>query len=172
MKTKKLYSYTTVFAWGIFIAALLITMLIFVIIFPKQTWFLCIGIFLLILALWYLICTGFFSPIELTETKIKYRGEIYDWKNIRITVYPVLQRSYQFGYYLVFGIDYLSGKELKKQIHRGFWIYLKKKPLNEILKYYKYEIKILNEIENYDNVMRSTKKINTIIKEHNDSLKK
>lgn len=171
MKAKKLYCYTTTIALGITMAALLVGMLITVILFPKDTWFLIIGIFLVLLMFWYMIGTGIFTPIYLYEKRIKYRGKEYDWENIRITAVSVPNRGYIESYYLVFGQEYLFGKDLKKQIRYGFWVYLKKKPLNEILKYYNKKIKILSDSENAWGSINSTKKINAIIQKHNDNIK-
>lgn len=168
MKPKKLFCYRTVIIWAIIIVVALIGMLIPIILFPQKAWFLIIGIFLLLLAAWALIATGFFFPIMITEENVKYRGHEYEWTQIKITAYPALRKSFRYGYYLVFGENYLSGKALKTQIRRGFWVYLEERSLLEILKYYNEKIQVINAQEtNEKELIKSTSKLKQMINDHN-----
>jgi hypothetical protein len=75
-------------------------------------------------------------------------------------------RSTVKGYILLFDKKYLSMKEIKKAMKKTFYIYLNENIINDILKFYKKEILILDHSGNKD-IIQSTKKINFIINEHN-----
>lgn len=69
----------------------------------------------------------------------------------------------------MFGKEYFQGKKIKKEIRSGFYVYLKEKPLIEILKYYDKKLLVLDENNILEGKLRSTGKINNIINEHNKS---
>lgn len=163
MNNKKIYSYTTVVFSIIFFSVIFAGMLITIVLFPQQAWFLIIPMFVLLLSGWYAISVGILYPIYLSERGIKYRGKEYNWNIIKITAFSVPNRGYIESYLLFFGEKYFDVKEIKNEKRKGFYVYLKEKPLLEILKYYKNEIKILG----IENQINSTRKINTIITEHN-----
>lgn len=70
MKIRRLYFYTTTIALGIIMITIMVGMLVPIILYPKEAWFLIIGIFLLLLAFWYMVGTGQFTPIYLSEKGI------------------------------------------------------------------------------------------------------
>lgn len=166
MKYKKIYSYTTIIFISILSSLLFIGMLILVILFPKEVWFLIIPMFILLLSGWYALGTGLIYPIYLSEKGIKYKGRKYTWSDIKITAYSVPNRGFIESYLLFFGEKYFNINEIKVEKKRGFYVYLMKKPLLEILKYYKDKVLILDML-GVENQINSTKKINNIINEHN-----
>lgn len=167
MNYKKIYSYTTVVVGSIFFSMIFFGMLISVIFFPKEVWFLIIPMFILLLSGWYAVGIGIIYPIYLSEKGVKYRGKKYIWADIRITAYPIIRRSPQYGYLLLFGKEYFQGEKIKKEIRSGFYVYLKEKPIIEILKYYDKKLLVLDENNILEGRLRSTRKINNIINEHN-----
>lgn len=167
MKESKFYKYNTTISWGIIMGVFLLGMLVPIILYPKEMWFLIFGMFLLLLSFWYLVGTGFFTPIYLFEEGIRYKGKTISWTEVKITAYPSLRKSYQYGYYLVFSDKFLYGKELKAEIKNGSWIFLQEKRLIEILKFYNSKIVVLGSKGENEERLRSTKQINSIINEHN-----
>lgn len=167
MKKSKFNKYTTTISWGIVMGIVFLGMLITIILYPKEMWFLIIGMFLFLLSFWYLVGTGFFTPIYFLDEGIRYKGKIISWTEVKITAYPSLRKSYQYGYYLVFSEKFLYGKELKAEIRNGYWVYLQEKTLIEILKFYHSKIVVLGSKGENDDKIRSTKKINSIINEQN-----
>ena len=167
MKYKKIYSYTTVVIGFFFFCIFLLGMLIPVVLYPIKLWFLIIPMFVLLLSGWYAVRIGIIYPIYLSEKGVKYRGKKYNWADIKITAYPVIRRSPQYGYLLLFGKEYFQGNKIKKETRSGFYVYLKEKPIIEILKYYDKKIQVLDENNLLEGKLRSTKKINSIINEHN-----
>lgn len=166
MSYKKMYSYSTVVFGIILFILIIIGMLIPVILFPKEVWFLIIPIFIFLLLGWYSIGVGLIYPIYISNSGIKYRGIKYEWDNIKITAYSIPNRGYIGSYLLFFGENYFNLKDIKAERKRGFYLYLKEKPLIEILKYYKYKILIL-DFSGIEDRINSTRKINNIINEHN-----
>lgn len=162
MKYKKIYSYTTIVVGSILFSMIFFVMLISVIFFPKEVWFLIIPMFILLLSGWYAVGIGIIYPIYLSEKGVKYRGKKYIWADIKITAYSVPNRGFIESYLLFFGEKYFNINEIKVEKKRGFYVYLMKKPLLEILKYYKDKVLILDML-GVENQINSTKKINNII---------
>ena len=174
MKNKyKLYIYHT-FWWLVSLYAVFIIISIFLIaIYPKEAWLLLIFPILPCAYIFFdYYKKGFFYPINITDKSVQYKTEIYNWSQIRITAYPWLTRSYQYGYYLIFGTKYFIGDDIKKELKRGFHVYLNIKYLRVILKFYEDKIVVLDvDKKNYDKI-KSTKKINKLINNKNLSNKK
>jgi hypothetical protein len=167
MKRTKLLKYNTTILWEIIIPSVIFIMTVLLILFPLQLWPLLIPLSIIILCEWYLIKTGFFRPIYYTEDELQYRHFSYKWQDIKITAYPALHKSYQYGYYLVFGEQYLYKDELKSQIRKGFYVYLREKSIGEILKNYKRKILILDVLGKNEDELKTNQYIKSIINMHN-----
>ncbi len=166
MKYKKMYSYKSVNAGIVFYFIFLFLIVLILIFNPRELWFMSILIIIFILIGIYAISVGITYPIQLNEKGLIYRGKEYNWDNIRITAYQIHSRGIYSAYLLLFGESYLDLKTIKSTRKKGFYVYLMKKPLLEILNYYKYNILILD----YNGIMseiNSSKQINQLINEHN-----
>lgn len=124
-------------------------------------------------AIWIIFLTAIACkvhiPIRYDSSSVKYKDKEINWKNVKITAYACLTRSWQYGYFLVFSDRYLIGSDLKKAIKDGFYVYLYFNTLRQLLEYYPYEIKIVepSDMYNYVEVLKSNKKTNELFDEHN-----
>ena len=115
---------------------------------------------------WYLFYVDFFTPIYMSETKIKFKGKEYCWDDITVTAYPIPARSICDQYDLYFGLQPCCTKEqLKKTaICR---VYLQKRNLDKILCYYKKKIVIATGCKGYSKTINAAKKLKRKIEDHN-----
>lgn len=165
-KVIRYYSYSSIIYIFIFLVILFIVFLIPLILVPNKSWGLIIPMFIILMYIYYAIQVGMLIPIYLSNEGVNYRYNKYTWDEIRITAYQIMGRSTVKGYILLFDKKYLSMKEIKKAMKKTFYIYLNENIINDILKFYKKEILILDHSGNKD-IIQSTKKINFIINEHN-----
>lgn len=121
---------------------------------------------------WHLFHTGFFSPIYLSETKIKFKGQEYFWDDIKITAYPEGKKSICYQYVLYFGLQFFSNKKVMKK-NSICQVYLNERNLNMILAHYNKEILIINPIGFVrTEAIKAQKQIKIKIEAHNKKIER
>ena len=120
----------------------------------------------------FCICVGYFTPVHITEQGIKYRGMQLTWDEIKITAYPQLNKSFQYGYYLIFDNHYIRDlKEIRKKLFlTGCRVYMYEKALSMILLHCKYNVLILNPSASEETLPKSNRKCNKMLVEFNKSI--
>lgn len=113
---------------------------------------------------------------NISREGIRHADEEYDWSELYITIdysRPIFARN-SFDYYFYFDSKYLSVDEIKdpKIKKKGFYMIINTKRMNEILPFYKKEVKIMKEssfakkvletVKKYNNDLTETIKINNI----------
>lgn len=146
---KKMYYFTfwQVFFYGFFVFGADMAMIVLIITNYLPLWVTFLPATLLALATWHLFHTGFFSPIYLSETKIKIKGQEYFWDDIKIIAYPEgMKGGFCYQYVLYFGLQFFYSKETmkKKAICQ---VYLNEKNLDMILAHYNKEILVINSTD-------------------------
>jgi len=177
MKNKKI---NTIPHGGIIILinclALLLTVLVSILLIPKQE-----GYIMLILSAIFVVALGYYihtkhtNYIYISREGIRHADEEYDWSELYITMdysRPIFARN-SFDYYFYFDSKYLSVDEIKdpKIKKKGFYMIINTKRLNEILPFYKKEVKILKESSFAKKVLETVKKYNNELTENNSQLK-
>ena len=74
---------------------------------------------------WYLFYTDFFTPIYISENKIKFKGKEYCWDEVIVMAYPIPARSICDQYDLYCGLQPCCTKEQLKK--RPYVAYICKK---------------------------------------------
>lgn len=123
---------------------------------------------ILVVSLIYLIIIGMFTPIKISDNEIEYKKIRIEWKDIKITAYPKLHSSFQYGYYLIFDTQYLySLKDIRKKLFKGCRVYMKKRSLLTILNYCQTKILILNPKADKEVLPKSNSVCNQLLTEFN-----
>ena len=124
-----------------------------------------------ILYLIYAIIIGFFTPLRISDEGIKYRKIHLSWDEIRVTAYPQLNKSFQYGYYLILDNHYLRDlQSIRKKLYMGCRVYMDKKSLPIILSHCKTKILILNPSATSESMPKSNSKCNAMLIEFNKNI--
>ncbi|MBR2926426.1 MAG: hypothetical protein IKC31_02480 [Clostridia bacterium] len=114
---KKMYYFSflqTVF-FGILVFAADITLILLLLANVLPALLVTLSLCLTLWGTWDLFHTDFFTPVYISKTKIKFKGQEYSWDDIRITAYPEGQRSFYYSYVLYFGLQPSYTKDLLKK---------------------------------------------------------
>lgn len=123
------------------------------------------------------IAIGYYSPIRLSQTGVKYRKVFISWEQVEIVLVPVKRGFYPKPiYYMVFCEREMNYEELKKLIlFKGRWVYLFDRNINSILPYYDKPFKVLDYNGRYDciegEMAEGRKRLNKIVNDHNAKYK-
>lgn len=120
----------------------------------------------------YCIGVGYFTPIHISNEGIKYRKLQLSWDEIKITAYPQLNKSFQYGYYLIIDDHYIKNlNDIRRKIFiNGCRVYMDKKTLPIILSHCKYKILILNPSATRESLPNSNRKCNEMLIEFNKKI--
>lgn len=116
----------------------------------------------------YFLLVGGFTPIHIYDYGIRYRKICLDWDEIRITAYPQLNKSFRYGYYLIFDKNYIYDlRIIRKKLFMGCRVYMDKKALEIILSYCKYRVAILNPAATKECLPNSNSQCNAMLNAFN-----
>ncbi len=171
---KKMYYFTfwqTLF-FSIYILGADVAMIVLIVTNFLPFWVSVLPTCLLFFGTWHLFHTGFWSPIYLNDTNIKFKGKEYLWDDIKITAYPEGQRSLYYQYVLYIGLEfYTNKKEMKK--NSICQVYLNEKNLDMLLAHYNKKILVIDSTGFVQSGMiKAKKQLKIKFEEHNKKFEK
>lgn len=132
----------------------------------KYIYWILVGAILLFFILMALI--GYFTPILYNDKVVKYGKQEIKWADIKIVAYPIRSKSINTEYYLIFGVEYLSGEQAKQAIKQKFYVYLSAESLQVISMYYRNKLLVLDyDRTNFVDDFKVSDKLQKALFEHN-----
>lgn len=132
--------------------ALIIQCFIILILIGMQIWMNEIEIFLLFATVISIgvallsIRQKFYNTIYVNDNGIGYKSDLIPWNELKITMFYISNMSRGRVYYIAFGSQYFTTKDIRSILKQGFYIMLNFKRLELILKKYNQKIEILGEL--------------------------